>query len=225
MLPLALLVGAFLLISLPRYAGLDPGATPVRLDPGFPLHYPFLVGHVLFGSIALVTVCLQVWPRLRERHPAVHRWSGRVYVFAGMLPSTVLALAITPFGHGEVGNAAAALLWLVTTSVGYRHIRLGRVVEHRRWMIYSFALSLQIVWGRFLLLTLTATGQDLTDPAVQAFFFETASWIGFVINLLIAQWWLERTARRGVPYATPTATPPRHRPARVIAHRATRRYS
>ena len=30
--------------------------------------------------------CLQVWPWLRTRYPDVHRRTGRVYVFAGVLP-------------------------------------------------------------------------------------------------------------------------------------------
>jgi len=31
------------------------------------------VAHILFGSVALVTACLQIWPWLRRTHPTVHR--------------------------------------------------------------------------------------------------------------------------------------------------------
>lgn len=189
--------GWFLAISLPRYLHLNRGLTPVRLNPDYPLHYPFLVAHVSFGTIALVTACFQVWPWLRESRPAIHRWTGRVYVFAGVLPTGLLALAIMPFSQGPVGNATAALLWLATTVTGYRMIRRGRQADHRRWMTYSFALTMQIVWGRVMFKVLPhVPGVNLADPHTLTVVFETASWIGIVGNLLIAQWWLERTARR-----------------------------
>ena len=197
MLPLVLVAAAFLSITLPKYLTFDPARTPVRLDPHFRWHYPLLLGHVTFGTIALVTVCLQIWPWLRERHPAAHRRIGRVYVFGGALPTGILALSIMPFSQGPAGNAVAAILWLTTTVTGYRMARQGREAEHRRWMIYSFALTLQIVWGRVMFVVLPLIpGVSLAEPHTLGVIFETASWIGFLINLLAAQAWLEWTARK-----------------------------
>jgi Predicted membrane protein (DUF2306) len=196
-LPWAAVAGWFLAISLPHYVGLDRSRTPVRLNPDYPLHYPLLVAHVTFGTVALVTACFQVWPWLREGHRAIHRWTGRAYVFAGVLPTGLLALAIMPFSQGPVGNSVAAVLWLATTVAGYRMIRRGREADHRRWMTYSFALTMQIVWGRVMFKVLPhVPGVNLGDPHTLTIVFEAASWIGIVVNLLIAQWWLERTARR-----------------------------
>jgi hypothetical protein len=187
----------FLAISLPHYVGLNRSLTPVRLNPQYPLHYPFLIAHITCGTIALVTACVQVWPWLRENHLAVHRWNGRVFVFAGALPTGLLALAIVPFSQGPVGNATAAILWLATTVAGYRAARQHREAAHRRWMTYSFALTLQIVWGRVMFKVLVhVPGVNLADPHTLGILFETASWIGIVINLLVAQWWLERTPYR-----------------------------
>ena len=190
--PLALLAAAFLAISLPRYLSLDPDRSLVALRPDFPLHFPLLLGHVFCGSVALVTVCPQVWPRFRRRHPVAHRWIGRVHVFVGVLPTGVLALLIVPFAHAPSGNAVAAVLWLTCTAVGWRAARRRRYAEHRRWMVYSFALTMQIVWGRVLFVTLPLfPGYDAGDPHTMTLVFDTASWIGFVVNLLAAQWWLE----------------------------------
>jgi uncharacterized membrane protein len=186
----------FLAISLPRYIGLDRSRSGVELNPRFPLHYPLLIAHVTFGTVALLTVCLQVWPWLRERHPAVHRWSGRVYVFVGVLPTALLALVIMPFSDAPVGHVVSATLWLATTITGYRMARQGRLAEHRRWMTYSFALAIAIMWGRVMLQVLPhVPGVNLDDPRTLALVLEAASWIGVLINLLAAQWWLERTAR------------------------------
>ncbi|MFJ3338682.1 DUF2306 domain-containing protein [Streptomyces sp. NPDC086766] len=183
--------------SLPVYLSLDPNQARIpHLRRDIPWHYPLLVAHVFSGTVALVTVCLQVWPWLRRNHPAVHRWSGRIYVFAGALPSGLLALAIMPFSAGPAGNTVAAVAWLATTVAGLRTARQRRYREHRRWMAYSFALTMQIIWGRVLLIyVLPLFEYNFADPAKLNLALETATWIGFVINLLLAQWWLERTAR------------------------------
>lgn len=192
-LPLWVLAIAFILGFVPRYLSFEPSRSLVRLDERFPWHYPLLVGHVICGTVALVTVCLQVWPWLRRRHPAFHRWSGRAFVFAGVLPSGLFAVLIVPFSFAPAGNAVNAILWLVTTTIGFRMARRRRYAEHRRWMIYSFAVTMQILWGRLLFLSLPLFPSDAHS---QSLVIETASWIGFVINLALAQWWIERTSDR-----------------------------
>jgi hypothetical protein len=196
--PLAIIIAAFLAYTLPRYLSFDPQRSLVPLEPGLPLHYPFVVGHVMFGTVAIITVCLQVWPWLRRRHPTVHRWSGRLFVFAGVLPAAICSLAIMPFSFGPFGNAVAAILWLATTFVGYRMARQRRYAEHRRFMIYAFAITMQVIWARVLVLTapLFTSTIDLND---QLLILEAATWLGFVINLTAAQLWLDYTARRRRP--------------------------
>jgi uncharacterized membrane protein YozB (DUF420 family) len=195
--PLGFLVLGFLFMSWSAYWNLDPGTSRVVLRDGFALHYPVVIGHVLFGSIAIGASVLQIWPWLRERHPAAHRRIGRLYVFGGVLPTGLLALVLTPFSHGPAGNGVTAVLWLVTTVAGFRAIRRGDRTDHRMWMVYSFALTLSIVWGRVMFVTLPMIPAfDMADPATMARTFETAAWIGTVVNLLIAWVWLRRTERR-----------------------------
>lgn len=59
------------------------------------MHYLLLVAHILFGSVALVAACLQIWPWLRRTRPAVHRWSGRAYLFGGVFPGGLAVAALT----------------------------------------------------------------------------------------------------------------------------------
>ncbi|WP_309112006.1 DUF2306 domain-containing protein [Saccharothrix sp.] len=195
-MPLALVLLGFLVYSLPPYSTLDPATARTVLNEGFAAHYPLLVLHIATGTIAMLTVVLQVWPWLRARHPRVHRVSGRLYVFAGVLPSAVIALVILPYTAvlpGAVGAAVTAVLWLVTTAAGFVRARQRRFAEHRRWMIYSFALTASIVWGRVIGIglggVLGGMGLDLVVVA------EMAGWMGTVINLVLAQWWLARTSR------------------------------
>lgn len=202
---LALLTLAFLAFALPPYVTLDPAQARLPIPAGYPWYYAALAGHILFGTVALGTACLQLWPWLRAHHPRVHRLSGRLYVFAGALPASLVVLTITPFGmwgaNQRAANTLLALLWLATTLAGWRAARAGRYGEHREWMVRSTALAFSIVANRFwsfaciILLAPEAVAVDGTlvpSPEV-AQAIGVSTWLSWVINLLVAEWWLART--------------------------------
>lgn len=210
-LPLAVLSVAFVAFELPPYLTFDPARSrvPVLTFPGY---YPLLTGHIMFGSIALLTACLQVWPRLRARHPRVHRWSGRLYVFAGAVPTSLATLVISPLSewgpNKRVASTLLAVLWLSTSLAGWRAARARRYVQHREWMIRSFALAFAIVsnriWWAIAVAALAHAAPTravvLADHALGEQVFGLSTWLSWVGNLLLAEWWLHRTrARRPAP--------------------------
>lgn len=225
---LALLTIAFLAFSLPPYLTLDPAQSRLPIPASYPWYYPGLVAHIFFGSVALTTACVQLWPWLRTNRPTVHRWSGRAYVFAGAVPASLVVLTITPLGewgaNQRVANTLLALLWLGTTVAGYRAARRRRFAEHREWMIRSTALAFSIVANRFwvfaciLLLapdTLLPDGTLAATPEV-AQAIGAATWLSWVVNLIVAEWWLHRTrhaARRNHQPGLATSRPPVHQRA------------
>ncbi|MBB4932107.1 putative membrane protein [Lipingzhangella halophila] len=207
MIPLAAIILAFLLFAVPPYLTFDPAQSRMELREGSALHMPALSVHVIFGSIALVTCCLQIWPWLRRSYPAVHRTSGRIYV-ASVVPTTLFGFIITYLSvHGMSMKAATftmEALWLVFTLVGFRMARARRFGEHRKWMIRSFALVLAIVteraWlGVFMLIATprldTEYGGD--HDLMMRVAGGTSFWVAWVVNLLIAEWWLQYRARPG----------------------------
>jgi hypothetical protein len=201
LVPLAVLVASFLAFSLPPYLSLDPGRS--RVPSTFLLHYPLLVAHVLFGSVALVAAMFQIWPWFRQHHQTAHRRIGRVYVLAGALPAGAVGIILgvgTPFGPFiRVSNVMMALLWLAFTVTGFVMARRGRYAEHRRWMIRSFALAYSIILNRFIGVAaflalnpqLDSTFQSNEEWMVQAVAGITG-WLSWVSALLAAEWWLER---------------------------------
>lgn len=203
--PLGLMTLAFVAFSLPPYLTLDPGMSRVSVREDIPWYYALLVTHIVFGSVALLTACLQVWPWLRRNHLAVHRWSGRVYFFAGVLPAGLASLAISPYGewglNQRVANTMLALLWLGTSIAGYRAARERRFRQHREWMIRSFALAFAIVSNRvwwaistmaFAHVVPPSRATIIADPELAAQLFGLSAWLGWVVNLLVAEWWLHR---------------------------------
>ncbi|NRN63228.1 putative membrane protein (DUF2306) [Kibdelosporangium sp. 4NS15] len=203
-----LLVAAFLWYTLPPYLSFDPDQVPIPLHPGYPPHYLALVLHIATGTITFLTVCLQLWPWLRRRHPAVHRFSGRLYVFAGAIPSALLALVVVPAAFdgqpvGLIGNTLSSLLWLGTTAAGFAAARRRRFADHRRWMVYSFALALHIVWGRVFGLMAEHLPWFAVDFQVIK---EWSGWFGVAVNLAVAWWFLNRTRRRNSKTLSPGMT-------------------
>ena len=184
---------AYVAFKLPPYLSFDSRNSPI--PPEHALHFALLSGHAFSGSIALLTAVLQLWPWLRRKYPAAHRISGRIYIFAGALPSAVLAVTMYPVtpGAGRVAVLVAATLWSTTSILGWRAARQKRFAEHRRWMVYSFAIMWGYgVWVFVIANVLFAIGLDLSTA------METARWVSWTGNLLIAHWWLERTAGRTI---------------------------
>ncbi|MCK2245350.1 MULTISPECIES: DUF2306 domain-containing protein [unclassified Crossiella] len=218
--PLFLLVTVFLAFSLPRYLTFDPAQSRVPAPDGASWHYPLLVAHVLFASVAMISGSLQVWPWFRQRYPLAHKHLGRVYVFAGVLPAGVSGFIVganSPFGPiNQVSNVMLAVLWLAFTATAVHAARQRRFGDHRKWMIRSFALTMSIItnrlWGIPVGLWLEpqlATIFGGSEIALGQAISGLTAWLGWTVTLLAAEWWLQRRKKRSVG--------PRQAPAVAVA--------
>lgn len=202
-IPLSAAVVTFLAYYIwPNYITLDPGKAVIVLRDGFAPHYALLVLHIASGTVAIVTLCLLMWPWLRTTYPAVHRISGRIHVFAGVLPTTLLIYVLlvlsSESNSSNVGAVLLTTLWLSTTVLGFRAARQRRHTEHRRWMVRSFALGIAILWTRPLYTVAFALPGLTVDLEVLQ---TVIGWVPWLLNLAIAELWLYRTADR--PVAVP----------------------
>jgi hypothetical protein len=151
--------------------------------------------HIIAAPVALALVPFQFWSRLRNRRPAVHRWTGRAYGVS-ILISGVGGLIIAPNADGglvaQSGFFLLAVVWLGFTALAVWHAVNRRIAQHREWIIRSAALTLAAVTLRlYLPIGMVTVGFETAYPAI--------AWLCWVPNLLIAEWWLRR------PSATQTA--------------------
>ncbi|MGY4653513.1 DUF2306 domain-containing protein [Mycobacterium sp. URHB0021] len=208
---LAVIVAVFLAYSLPPYF---TGATRVPLT--FALHYPLLAAHVMLASAAMVSAVAQVWPRLRTRHPVLHRRMGRIYVTSA-IPAALCAMVIgaaTPFGPFlAVSNVLLSALWLWFTVKGYLAGRQRRYAEHRRHMVRSATLALSImtnrVWTPVLAMSLDPLQDSLFDGDQEHFNWlvtGVGGWLGWTMPLMTLQWWLNRESVTPSPVSQQTYT-------------------
>ena len=207
--PLFVLVAAFVAFGLGPYLTLDPTRSRVPPPADFPAYYSLLVAHVAFGSVAMLTCGFQVWPWFRDRFPTAHRRIGYLYIFGGVLPAGCLGLIIatvSPFGPVvAVSSTLLAIVWLSVTMTGFRNARRQRFVEHRRWMIRSFALTMSVISNRLwavIWFIVLSPQLPTTFAGNEALMVQTiaglSGWLGWVLPLIAAECWLESERNQGL---------------------------
>lgn len=187
------LLAALLCLGVAGYASrylLHPPTT-TREALGNPLGVPFLAIHVAGAVTALLLGSFQFLPGLRRS--GTHRWVGRVYVL-GCLVGGAAGLVLAPGSFAgpiaTAGFGSLAVIWIAVNLLGWKAALDRRFVEHRRWMIRSWALTLAAVTLRLYLPTV----QILDLPFLP--WYRAISFLAWVPNLLIAEWWLRNDARR-----------------------------
>ncbi|MFF2812106.1 DUF2306 domain-containing protein [Streptomyces sp. NPDC058000] len=194
---------------------LPPDLHTSRVPPRSELHYALLVAHIFTAAVAVVTGLAQCWPWLRRRHPAVHRWTGRVYLFGGVFPSALIGIPVVyfvPLGlSNQLSLGVLDALWIVTGVAGYRaalpRTRTSgghphrRYADHRVWMIRNVALTLVALTSRIIQPVVEhLVAAQLADPVAYAGdplaaghdIASTSSWCALLLNLIAAEYLIQR---------------------------------
>ena len=185
-------IGLFLLaLGVAAYAVLVYGFLPLGsvvhpdMKASFLTHSVGIYAHIFASVVAISLGPFQFLGGLRRRFVRLHRWMGRAYLGIGVLVGGVSGLYVATFAFGgivsRVGFSLLAVLWLYTGLRAFLAIRGGAVVEHRRWMVRNFSLTLAAVTLRLL----------LPASMIANIPFETAypaiAWLCWVPNLLVAE--------------------------------------
>jgi hypothetical protein len=150
--------------------------------------------HVFTSMPALLAGFTQFAPRLLAKLPKVHRLMGRIYVFTVCFVTGPASLVMAFYANGGITSRIAfvilALLWLATTAMGWRKALRREWPAHREWMIRSYALTLSAItlraWKYVIVWAFEPPPMDV---------YRLVAWLGFVPNVLFAEWWIRR--RRG----------------------------
>jgi len=153
---------------------------------------PVFVVHALTGGVALIGGALPLNRPLRRRR-RLHRFVGRAYLWSTWFAS-VAGLWSAAFFQVNLAAKAAfgllAILWFGTTTIGFRRIVAGRLAEHREWMLRSFSLAFFFVTSGVWMPALAATALP------QAVGYPLSIFLGWILNLLVAEGWIRRTRPR-----------------------------
>jgi uncharacterized membrane protein len=182
---------------------LQPVAIRVRNNPAASLDTAFAnrrtltLAHIFPAMLFMVLGPLQFVRGLRTKYPRVHRWSGRIFLVASaVVGATGLALAFGQTIGGVDEKAAITLfgtLFLIALARGLWHALRCEFARHREWMIRGYAIGLAVatirpIMGAFFATALLRGHQP--DPKE---FFGTAFWIGFTLQTIAAEIWINYT--------------------------------
>jgi len=188
-------------------AGKNPAA---GLDEHFAKEKALTLLHVLPGVIFMILGPLQFVRNLRSKHPAIHRWSGRIFLTASaVIGATGLTMAL----RGTIGGAdekAAILLFgsffLVALGKALWHAMHREFEKHREWMIRGFSVGLAVATIRPIMGGFFAAALLHGRTPEPGKFFGAAFWIGFTLQTIAAEIWVRWTRRNHLAGALSAST-------------------
>lgn len=149
--------------------------------------------HISFGGIALLIGWMQFLTKLRQNKMNLHRRIGKVYVVSVLISGIMgfyIGLNATGGLSPVLGFTSMALVWLITTTLGYASIRKGNVEAHKKWMVYSYAATFAAVTFRIWLpIMMTSLGSFFVA-------YQFVPWLSWVPNIIVAYFILRYQQRK-----------------------------
>jgi len=108
-----------------------------------------LIPHVLAATLALLIGPINFSSRIRQRHLQLHRVLGRIYVISVFIGAAT-GVALAAGSPGLPGTSMQAAAWIVCTAAALITARNGQIVQHRQWMVRSYAVTFTFVSSRVL---------------------------------------------------------------------------
>ena len=205
----------FLSVGVALYALVAYGFFPMgalvhpEMGASFRAHAVGIYLHVFAAVLALALGPFQFYAPLRAKHPALHRWMGRLYLGIGVLVGGASGLYVAQFAHGgavsQAGFSLLAIAWLYTGWRAYAAIRAGDVASHRAWMVRNFALALAAVTLRIYVPAAMLAGLPFESA------YRAIAWLCWVPNLAAVLLVQLRDERTHLPHRGPA----RRRPQRA----------
>lgn len=147
------------------------------------------MAHVSFAPVALILGAYQMFWRQTGRRGRLHVWVGRGYALAIVISGiagVLVALVVAGGWIASLGFGLLSVLWVLATLIAVWQAIQGRIAAHRRWMIYSFAMTFAGVTLRVYLAGFAIAGFSYTEASLYL------AWMCWVPNLIVAHWFLRR---------------------------------
>lgn len=168
-----------------------------QLDTHFAAERVLTLAHVIPAMLFMILGPLQFVKRLRAIYPRIHRWSGRVFLLSsGVVGFSGLRMALGKT-IGGLDEKVAILLFgtffLLALAKALWHAMHRQFAQHREWMIRGFGVGLAIAAIRPIMAAFFAAALIQRHTPQPQNFFGTAFWIGFIVEVIAAELWINYT--------------------------------
>ena len=147
--------------------------------------------HVFSAVLTLMAGFTQFSSYILQEHKKLHRFMGRFYVFNVLFVNFPAGMLLAFYANGHLPSKIAFIildsLWFWFTLKAFLEIRKGNIKKHKEFMIRSYALTFSAITFRTWKIILTSL--FVVDPAT---LYMIQAWLGFVPNLLFAEWLIRK---------------------------------
>ncbi len=147
--------------------------------------------HVFSSILTLLAGFTQFSTYILKEHKRLHRLMGRIYVVAVLFVNFPSGMILAFYANGHLPSKIAFIildsLWFWFTLKAFIEIRKGNIKAHKRFMIRSYALTFSAITLRTWKLILSTL--FVIDPTT---LYMIDAWMGFVPNLLLAEWLIRK---------------------------------
>ena len=160
-------------------------------------HHPLLtLIHIIPGLVFVISGPFQFMHKVRSRYPKWHRVGGRLFLISGSIIGTtalIMSFAVPAIGgvNQMVATVLFSLFFLYALFKVFQQVLQHKIASHREWAIRAYSIGIAVATIRiingFLFATSGITG--LTPHE----FFGIGFWTGFVLHLILAEFWIGKT--------------------------------
>jgi uncharacterized membrane protein len=160
--------------------------------------------HVFSSILTLLAGFSQFSAEILREHRRIHKMIGKIYVWDVLLINFPAAMIMAIYANGHFPSKVAFLtldcLWFWFTLKALIEVRKGNISLHRDFMTRSYALTFSAVTLRTWRLLFTSFSN--LDPDT---IYMIDAWMGFVPNLLLAEYLINRRkmSTGGIALRTP----------------------
>ena len=184
-------------------AGITVAYIPYNTDVGFLRIKQQYIGNDSWRTAFFIHVYASIWVlfagftqfsrRLLKKNPRLHRMFGYIYVTDVLLITGPAGLLMGFYANGGLPSRIAfvtlAVLWIFFTAMALVRARQKDYKSHRAFMIRSYALTISALTLRAWKYAITNTWEL---PPMDV--YRAVAWLGWVPNLLIAEWIIGSTS-------------------------------
>ena len=154
--------------------------------------------HVFTSIFVLAGGLTQFNNYLQKKYKKVHRFIGYIYVLLVVFITGPAAFMMGWHANGGLPARASftllAFLWVVFTAAAWYYATKKRFIQHRAFMIRSYALTLSAITLRIY----TFGFSWFNIPAHPVEIYITTAWLSWVPNLIVAEMIINYTRKKAI---------------------------
>lgn len=151
--------------------------------------------HVYTSMFVLIAGFTQFSSYIQKNNKALHRTFGYIYIIVVLFISGPASLVMSWYANGGLSSRVSFLmlgiLWIGFTLMAWIKAKQGDYKAHRIYMIRSYALTLSAISLRAIKLLMALS----FHPSPMEL-YRTVAWLGWVLNLLVAEYFIINRKKR-----------------------------